>query len=425
MRAWLRDVKMSVVNSVALARVGRGDLCAGCGACAGRFPKVIEMQQAGDGWPRPKALAPLTAAQDAELAEFCPGLVQTALPSDRPAHPLWGAFQAMRRAWATDDALRHRAASGGALSAVLGHLLASGRVDAVIQTTAALPPDPAHANRTIVSTGAEDIAAAAGSRYAASSPLTGLTAWVADGRRFAFVGKPCDAAALRALALRDHGVARAFPVILSFFCAGVPSRRGNDALVRAMGAEPDQVTAFRYRGFGWPGQAVAQLADGSERSMGYHESWGGVLSKHLQHRCKICADGTGTAADLSFGDPWETDANGYPLFTDAPGQSLVVIRTALGAEVLAAAEQAGAIESADYDVAGLVKIQPGQRNRRRALLARLLALRLLGRPVPEYRGMTLLAAARQERPLVLVKAFLGMARRAWPGVGPNKARTEA
>lgn len=386
---------------------------------------MIEMQPAGDGWPRPAALVRLTAAQDAELAEFCPGLVQTALKSDKPAHPLWGAFQSMRRAWATNDSLRHRAASGGALSAVLGHLLASGRVDAVIQTTAALSPDPAHANRTIVSTGAEDIAAAAGSRYAASSPLTGLTAWVADGRRFAFVGKPCDAAALRALALRDHGVARAFPVILSFFCAGVPSRRGNDALLRAMGAAPDHVAAFRYRGFGWPGQAVAHLTDGSERSMGYHESWGGVLSKHLQHRCKICADGTGTAADLSFGDPWETDANGYPLFTDAPGQSLVVIRTVLGAEVLAAAEQAGAVESADYDVAGLVKIQPGQRNRRRALLARLLALRILGLPVPAYHGMALLAAARQERPLVLVKAFLGMARRAWRGVGQTKARTDA
>lgn len=408
---------MSVVNSVALARVGRGDLCAGCGACAGRFPKMIEMQPAGGGWPRPKAIAPLTAAQDADLAGFCPGLGQRAMPTDRPPHPLWGAFQDMRRAWATDADLRHRAASGGALSAVLGHLLASSRVDAVIQTTSALPPDPAHANRTIISIGAEDIAAAAGSRYAASSPLTGMTAWVADGRRFAFVGKPCDAAALRALALHDHGVARAFPVILSFFCAGVPSHRGNDALVRAMGAEPAEVTAFRYRGHGWPGQAVAHLADGSERSLGYHESWGGVLSKHLQHRCKICADGTGTAADLSFGDPWETDANGYPLFTDAPGQSLVVIRTPLGAGVLAAAEQAGVVESVRYDVAGLVNIQPGQRNRRRTLLARLLALRLLGRPVPDYRGMTLFAAARQERPLTLLKAFIGMARRAWRNKG--------
>lgn len=405
---------MSVVNSVSLARVGRGDLCAGCGACAGRFPKLIEMQPPGDGWPRPRALAPLTAAQDAELAAFCPGLGQVA-PAQPAPHPLWGGFLGMRRAWARDDALRFRAASGGALSAVLGHLLAAGRVDAVIQTTAALPPDPATANRTVINVSAGDVAQAAGSRYAASSPLTGLTDWVADGRRFAFVGKPCDAAALRALALQDHGVARAFPVILSFFCAGVPSRRGTDALVHAMGADPEQVTAFRYRGHGWPGQAVARLQDGTERAMGYHESWGGVLSRHLQHRCKICADGTGTAADLAFGDPWETDAQGYPVFTDALGQSLVVIRSPLGAEILAAAEAAGALGSADFDPARLAAIQSGQRNRRRTLLARLLALRVMGRPVPDYRGMALFAAARQERLVVLAKAFLGMARRAWRG----------
>jgi len=407
---------MSVVNSVSLARVGRGDLCAGCGACAGRFPKVIEMAGPGDGWPRPRAIAPLTAAQDAELAAFCPGLGQSATPAPAP-HPLWGGFLDMRRAWATDDALRHRAASGGALSAVLGHLLASRRVDAVIQTAAAPPPGPATANHTVISASLDDVAQAAGSRYAASSPLTGLAGWVADGRRFAFVGKPCDAVALRVLARQDHGVARAFPVILSFFCAGVPSQRGTDALVRAMGAEPDQVTAFRYRGHGWPGQAVARLQDGTERAMGYHESWGGVLSRHLQHRCKICADGTGTAADLSFGDPWETDAQGYPVFTDAPGQSLVVVRTALGADLLAEAEAAGAIASSAFDPAGLAAIQPGQRNRRRALLARLLALRLMGRPVPDYRGMALWAAARQERPMALIRAFVGMARRAWRGAG--------
>ena len=107
---------MSVVNSVSLARVGRGDLCAGCGACAGRFPKVIEMAAPGDGWPRPRAIAPLTAAQDAELAAFCPGLGQSAPPAPAP-HPLWGGFLDMRRAWATDDALRHRAASGGEMGA--------------------------------------------------------------------------------------------------------------------------------------------------------------------------------------------------------------------------------------------------------------------------------------------------------------------
>ena len=50
---------------------------------------------------------------------------------------------------------------------------------------------------------------------------------------------------------------------------------------------------------------VATLRDGSERSTSYHESWGNILSKHVQHRCKVWADGTGVAADLVCADAWE------------------------------------------------------------------------------------------------------------------------
>lgn len=404
---------MQVSQSATLRRVIRGDLCAGCGACAGLFPDKISMASAAPGWPRPLQSAPLTDAEEAMVAAICPGAGQTAEPAGQGRdHPLWGRHSDMRRAHATDPALRHRGASGGALSAVLAHLLASGRVDAVIQTAAALAPDPAFANRVVTSLSAADVLAAAGSRYAPSTPLAGLSDWLAEGRRYAFVGKPCDAAALRALTRRDPRAAERFPVILSFFCAGVPSRAGGEALLAKMGAEPARVTAFRYRGQGWPGDAVATLSDGTERRMSYHDSWGGVLSRHLQQRCKLCADGTGTAADLSFGDPWEVDAKGFPLFADAPGQSLAVVRTPLGAALLAEAEAAGHLVTDIFDIPSLTTIQPGQRRRRRALLARLWALRLALRPVPRYRGMGLWAAARQAGPLFHLREFAGMFRRA-------------
>lgn len=403
---------MQVSQSATLRRVIRGDLCAGCGACAGLFPDKISMTSSATGWPRPRQSAPLMDNDEDMFAAICPGAGQRAeAVGDGRDHPLWGRHSGMRRALATDAVLRHRAASGGALSAVLAYLLASGRVDAVIQTAAALPPDPAFANRTVTSLTAADVLVAAGSRYAPSAPLSGLSEWLASGKRLAFVGKPCDAAALRALTRRDPKAAERFPVILSFFCAGVPSGAGGNALLQAMAADPTRVTAFRYRGEGWPGDAVAKLDDGSERRMSYHESWGGVLSRHLQHRCKLCADGTGTAADLSFGDPWEVDARGFPLFADAPGQSLAVIRTPLGAEFLAEAEAAGHLVTTDFDISTLATIQPGQRRRRRALLARIWALRLAGRPVPHYRGMGLLTAARQAGPLFHLREFAGMFRR--------------
>jgi coenzyme F420 hydrogenase subunit beta len=373
------------------------------------FPDKVGMTVAEPGYLRPKQTAPLTAVEDAAIAAICPGLGQEVSAGGRADTVLWGPHVGMLTGWATAPEVRFAGSSGGGLSAILQHLLDAGRVDAVVQTAAA--PDFPIGNATVITTDAAGVLAAAGSRYAPSAPLAGLAAYLADGRRFAFVGKPCDAAALRAIIARDPRVAATFPVILSFFCAGVPSHRGGEAVLNAMGTGLDQTEGFRFRGNGWPGQATALLKDGSTRSMSYHDSWGGILSKHVQHRCKICADGTGVAADIVCADAWESDADGYPLFTEAPGVSLIVSRTPLGADLIADARMAGRIETEAFDVANLAAIQPGQRERRRALLARLVALRLAGRPVPRYVGLQLRAAAKQNPLSRNLKNFLGMLRR--------------
>jgi coenzyme F420 hydrogenase subunit beta len=365
------------------------------------------------GFLRPRQTAPLSAEEDARIARICPGLGQRVVAGGRKDPILWGPYVGMLTGWAADPDLRFSGASGGALSALAAHLLDNSTVDAVVQIEA----NPQHptGNRTRISTSAAEITAAAGSRYAPSAPLVGLADHLAEhratGRRFAILGKPCDAAALRALVQEDAEAAAAFPVILSFFCAGVPSHVGGLAVLAALGVTEAEVTSFRYRGNGWPGQASAVLADGSTRSMSYHDSWGGILTHHAQHRCKICADGTGVAADITCADAWVTDARGYPSFEDKPGVSLIVARTALGQRLVAEARAAGRIETAPYDIAQLAAIQPGQRERRRALLARLLALRLVGRPVPRYEGLQITAAARQNPIHRNLKNFLGTLRR--------------
>jgi coenzyme F420 hydrogenase subunit beta len=399
--------------SPSLARVVRGDLCAGCGACAALAPGKVTMAVTAPGYLRPEQTASLSPPEEAAIARTCPGLGQTVAAAGRTDPVLWGPHISMQTGWATDPDVRFAGSSGGALSMILIHLLASGVVDAVVQTAAA--PDLAIGNVTVISTGRAGVIAAAGSRYAPSAPLADLPAQIAahasHGTRFAFVGKPCDAAALAVMRQADPIIAATFPVILSFFCAGVPSHAGGRAVLAALGTDPAQTTAFRYRGNGWPGQATATLADGTERSMSYHDSWGGILSKHVQHRCKICADGTGVAADIVCADAWEADAAGYPLFTEAPGISLILARTALGAQLIAAAQTAGQIETAPFDIDQLAAIQPGQRERRRALWARLAALRLVGRPTPRYEGLQIGAAARQNPWRRNLKNFLGMVRR--------------
>ena len=398
--------------SPALARVARGDLCAGCGACAAIAPGVV-MREAPPGFARPEEIGAVTPQEDAAIARVCPGLVEEVDAAGRPDHALWGPYMEMRTGHATDPALRHAASSGGALSAVLTHLLETGAVDGVIQTAAS--DSVPVGNAAVVSRDASGVMAAAGSRYAPSSPLEGIEAHLSGSERLAFVGKPCDVAALRALGREDPRVGERIAHVLSFFCAGVPSRAGAEAVLRALGTAPEETVGFRYRGHGWPGHAVARLADGSERSMTYAESWGAVLSRHVQHRCKICPDGTGALADLVCADAWECDERGYPVFEERPGTSLIVARTERGARLMAEAEAAGRIETQPFEVERLEPIQPGQVRRRQALAARLAAQRVAGRPVPRYRGLRIWEAARRGGLRWSARNFAGSLRRALRG----------
>lgn len=399
-------------TSPSLARVARGNLCSGCGGCAAIAPDAIRMEMQSPGVLRPRQNAPIDAQDEAHLRAICPGLGQDVVAEGRRDDVLFGPYLEMRTGHATDPNLRHRASSGGALSAFVTHLLETDAITGAVQVAAGTPPV---ANAVVVSASRDDIAHAAGSRYAPSAPLAGIGPLLEGGGRHAFVGKPCDVAAMRALQRIDTRARDRFPYLISFFCAGVPSQAGAEAIVEALGVAPEDLAAFRYRGMGWPGRATATRRDGTEASMTYMESWGRILSSRVQHRCKICADGTGVAADIVCADAWDADEGGYPTFDERPGISLIVARTPTGAQLMAQAESAGAIETAPFDPAGLAAIQPGQTRRRRALLARLAALRLTGKPIPRYTGLQLRAAARQNSLRDNAKNFLGMVRRALRG----------
>lgn len=402
-----------VKRSGTLARVARGNLCSGCGGCAAVAPSKITMAVQDPGFLRPQISEPLSAREEETVALICPGIGQTVDAENRVDDVIWGPYLKMRTGHAVDQDLRFAASSGGALSAVLVHLLDSGQVDHVIQIGPSneLPT----ANVTILSDTGSDVLAAAGSRYAPSTPLAELDRHLATGKSFAFVGKPCDIVALRALARVDPRIDAQIPFMVSFFCAGVPSLLGSEKVLEALGTNPDNVRAFRYRGNGWPGRATATLHDGNTRSMSYHDSWGGVLSSHVQHRCKICADGTGVAADLVCADAWSCDAQGYPLFEEQDGISLIVTRTERGENLLQDAVSDDVLAVSSFDRNQLENMQPGQTNRRRALLARLAALWILGKPIPRYRGLHLMAMSRQNTVTRNLRNFLGMLRRSLGG----------
>lgn len=400
----------------AISRVVREGNCSGCGMCA-LLDTGISMQLDAAGFLRPvrsgsgqthgtddpgfPARTGVEAVESFQSA--CPGVrVDAQRPAGSTRHPTMGPYLQAWAAWATDQEVRERGSSGGAITAITGWLIASGESASVVAAAA----EPANPRRTVsVSIQSKaDALAAAGSRYA---PVANAAITVHGDATV--VGKPCEVTALRALARhRDE----AAPLLISFFCAGTPSQFATDSLLRVLGV-PDgtPLDDLWYRGHGWPGEFTATASDGSIRRASYDESWGGHLGKTVQWRCKLCPDGVGESADITAADWWRADENGYPVFLDSDGVSAIIVRTARGLDVVRRAAAAGVIQLEPLPISGLAAVQPLQVTRRNQLFGRMLGTLLARRRVPRFRGFGLLALGRKH-PRVLLRSARATRRRA-------------
>ena len=328
---------MSGFRSPTLARVVKGELCSGCGLCAGVAPEAVALGTVAPGYTRPIQNAPVSAESEGKIAAACPRSAVAPWQNAPVRHPYWGPAHQILVGYATDGEVRHAGSSGAAITGLALHALETGLVEGVLHVSA--DPDLPTRNIVRISNSAADVVAGAGSRYAASSPLADMDALLTEGRRIAFIGKPCDVSALRMLARLDPRVDLVFPIKFAFFCAGVPSHDGADRIIRQMGMEPEEVVAFRYRGNGWPGLTRAETVDKHVAEMRYADSWGGQLSKEVQFRCKICPDAIGGVADIACADAWYGE-DGYPSFEEREGRSLIMVRTEAGERLIASARAA-------------------------------------------------------------------------------------
>ena len=160
-------------------------------------------------------------------------------------------------------------------------------------------------------------------------------------------------------------------------------------MMHAMGVRKlSAVRSVRYRGYGWPGKATVDHSEGeSEKTeqLTYDESWGDILQKRRQWRCYICPDHTGEYADIAVADAWHRNTADYQ-----PGRSLVIARTETGRQFVRRAAEAGYLVLDPAAPEALPKSRPGQTTALGALWGRLLTLKCMGVPVPQYEGVPLL-----------------------------------
>lgn len=370
----------------AVNRVVRSGNCTGCGGCA-LVSDRIELGLSDDGFVRPRVLGESSfdeARDEREASTFrsmCPGIGLVARRTvDQRQHPILGRYVEAWQGWALDDEVRQAGSSGGVLTALSEWLVASGRAPAIRAAGSSVAQPTRTVAVRIMSR--EEALASAGSRYAPVANAANA------GGGEPLVGKPCEVASLRNLVAAAGEVDA--PILLSFFCAGTPSQLATDRLIEELGGRPSSVTELKYRGDGWPGAFKFRTAEGGTGEMSYQQSWGKRLGRELQTRCKLCVDGTGEDADISVGDYWESDDDGFPVFDDALGNSVVIARTNRGAQLLREAVDEGVLWLAPVDLDDVARVQPLQTLRRRTLIGRLAGRALGGKPIPRYRGYGLI-----------------------------------
>ena len=363
-------------------------LCAGCGVCAAVEPQRFEMGEDLERGHRP-FLRENAAEATGEAMACCPGV---GLEHSQP--PPEGAIDALAAGWgpvlevwdacATDEAIRLAGSSGGVATALGVYLLEEGGFDGVIHTGSR--NDAPYLNETVVSASRAALLEQAGSRYAPASPCEVLGEIEQSEQRYAFIGKPCDVAATAKACETRPSLASSIGCTIAFFCAGTPSTQGTLELLKRVGVDdPSTISSLRYRGNGWPGRWTVCFNDGTEQTseLSYEESWG-FLQRYRPWRCYICPDHTGEFADIAVGDAWYRTIE-----PGEPGNSLIVIRTQRGREIVHAAAKAGFISLLRNDPTLLPRSQPNLLETRGGLWMRLKVLRLFGAAVPRYRGFVL------------------------------------
>jgi coenzyme F420 hydrogenase subunit beta len=385
-----------------LEEIVSAGLCIGCGLCesvAGR--DRVEIVTTDDGRERPRARVPLDENTLRAIGAVCPGTRiegadRTRLAPGTRTDAVWGPIARAVRGHAADPVVRHRAASGGATTALAQFLLDSGRVELVVQV-GAVGAAPMRTERRL-SVDSVQVLEATGSRYGPAAPLREFHAVLDRGRPFALVGKPCDIGAARNLARLDARVDRLMRYTLAVVCGGASELgKSRDVLDRFGVAERD-LSLFRYRGHGNPGMTRIETRDGAAHELTYAEMWSDEATWRIQSRCKICPDAIGEAADVVAGDTWP-DAT--PRGEDA-GFNSIVARTRAGAELLDAAAAAGAIHVVGpLSPRQLDDFNPHQVARKRAAGPRIAALRVAGRPAPRVRRLRIARLALDPRRLLV------------------------
>lgn len=338
------------------SQVIQKDLCTNCGACQGMCPYWDSV--------RGRTVCYYDCERsDGRCQRFCPrmpadleALRRAAFPEEEVL-PELGPFRGLYLARAADGGLRAGAQHGGVVSALTELALREGIIDGALLTRAGHTLDPAG----VMVTDPAEVRTCAGSSYQIPPTLAVLNRTLAEDRlrRIGVVGTPCKTLAaykMRYNALPEHdNHAGNIRLVIGLFCgwgldweglAALTARSGG-AGARHVDILPSKYHAMDFSGFRGAEERVVSV-DLDE-----------VLPL-VRPACRACDDMTAEFADLSVGGArspagWDEDKH----------WNQVIVRSALGAELLELARSRGVLEFREVPEGALDKLRTASEDKRR------------------------------------------------------------
>ncbi len=371
---------MSVINS--LSDITENGLCIGCGICqsiAGNENISISMTEKGR--LEPKENKPLNNEIFDKIKKTCPGVIVEGLPKEAIDNKskydlVWGYYLSLFYAWSNDKDIRFKSSTGGLLNGLSLYLLETNKVKFILHTGTD-PKKPMRSVSRYSYNKQELLNSGSCSRYGPSSPLDKFNEALNKNEPFAFVGKPCDISAIRQLSKIDRRVNELCKYLLTLVCGGFGEFTKSQDFIDSFNVKEEELSIFRYRGYGNPGKMYIKTNSGEEHDKEYNSFWGEESTWRVPFRCKICPDAIGDSSDLAALDTWP---GGSPIGEDE-GFNAAIIRTKKGYDLVYDARDAGYIKIGNHlKIEDINDFQPHQVSKKKAVYARHQGMKNVNRP---------------------------------------------
>jgi len=428
------------------ATVIAGGYCIGCGNCAIASGGVLAMALDGEGFVRPGAL-PGAAAPDGEaLNAVCPfsnaipdetAIAEAQIWGDTARDGAVGRYTGLYAGHVADEAYRHAGGSGGMTTWFLQALLESGEVDYVLHVKPVdRTADPeGRLFRYAVSSSAAELHEGRKSRYYPVDLAEVYQTILDRPGRYAVVGVPCFAKAVRLMQRRSPVIAERVRFVAGLVCGHLKSTGFAEYLGWLQGVRPDDLRSIDFR-VKLPGGDAAQYTNEAGDGVTMHRgkplkdyfgtTWDLGFMKY--GACEYCDDVFAETADIVFGDAWIE-----PFQASWLGSNIVLTRHPVAARLIGEGIASGALALEAIPLDQMIKSQAsGLRHRREGLSYRLSLTDAAGlwRPRKRFEGPVAISDQRKRiyrlrAELAKITAAAFTASRRAPGVEVFQAKVSA